>query len=95
MLFKWPVLKELTGRETNLESMGLASADRSNKATLLLTAPCSIFKSSAKDLSPPKSDINIRQLSKVTLPFLENLAYYDSGIFQRKDSIRNRLTWRR
>lgn len=25
---------------TNLSSMGLASADRSNKTTLLLTAPC-------------------------------------------------------
>ena len=39
---------------TNLGSEGLASADRNNKATLLLTAPCPTVKSSAKDLSPRK-----------------------------------------
>jgi hypothetical protein len=39
---------------TNLGSEGLASADRNNKATLPLTAPCPTFKSSAKDLSPRK-----------------------------------------
>jgi hypothetical protein len=48
--------------KTNLENKSLASADRSNKATLLLTALCSIFKSSAKDLSPPKSNIIFRWL---------------------------------
>lgn len=48
--------------KTNLENKSLASADRSNKATLLLTALCSIFKSSAKDLSPPKSNIIFRRL---------------------------------
>jgi hypothetical protein len=31
---------------------GLISADRSNKATLLLTIPRSIFKSSTRDLNP-------------------------------------------
>ena len=34
---------------TNLWNKGLISADRSNKATLLLTIPRSLFKSSAKD----------------------------------------------
>ena len=36
---------------TNQRTIGLISADRSNKATLLLTIPRSKFKSSAKDLS--------------------------------------------
>ena len=36
---------------TNHSNMGLISADRNNKATLLLTIPCFQFKSSAKDLS--------------------------------------------
>ncbi len=30
----------------------LISADRNNKATLLLTIPCSIIKSSTRDLRP-------------------------------------------
>ena len=42
--------------------MGLISADRSNKATLLLTIPRSVFKSFAKDLSPPISCIAIPRL---------------------------------
>ena len=36
---------------TNLGTNGLASADRNNKATLLLTAPPHTTKSSAKDSS--------------------------------------------
>src|SRR3954468_12398575 len=40
------------GFSTNLGSEGLASADRNNKATLLLTAPCPTVKSSARDLFP-------------------------------------------
>ena len=42
MLFLWrgSLMQNVT--ETNLENKGLASADRSNKATLLLTAPCFI-----------------------------------------------------
>ena len=36
---------------TNQRTIGLISADRSNKTTLLLTIPRSKFKSSAKDLS--------------------------------------------
>ena len=38
-------------RKGKSENTGLISADRSNKATLLLTIPGSKFKSSAKDLS--------------------------------------------
>ena len=45
---------------TNLQNKGLISVDRSNKATLLLTIPRSLFKSSAKDLSPPIFEIVIR-----------------------------------
>ena len=47
-------------QETNLQNKGLISEDRSNKATLLLTIPRSLFKSSAKDLSPPIFEIVIR-----------------------------------
>ena len=45
---------------TNLQNQGLISVDRNNKATLLLTIPRSLFKSSAKDLSPPTFEIAIR-----------------------------------
>lgn len=38
---------------TNQRSEGLISVDRSNKATLLLTIPRSVFKSSAKDWTLP------------------------------------------
>ena len=37
---------------TDVKKRGLASADRNNKATLLLTAPYSMTKSYAKGLSP-------------------------------------------
>ena len=43
--------KKVTKNVTNQRTIGLISADRSNKATLLLTIPRSKFKSSAKDLS--------------------------------------------
>jgi hypothetical protein len=38
--------------KTDVKKRGLASADRNNKATLLLTAPYSMIKSYAKGLSP-------------------------------------------
>ncbi|KAF3268496.1 hypothetical protein TWF970_001367, partial [Orbilia oligospora] len=44
--------EERNSPKTNLGSEGLASADRNNKATLLLTAPCLTLKSSARDLFP-------------------------------------------
>ena len=37
---------------TNHQNIGLISTDRGTKATLMLTIPCSIFKSFTKDLSP-------------------------------------------
>ncbi|ORX33265.1 hypothetical protein BCR32DRAFT_239461, partial [Anaeromyces robustus] len=43
--------KKVLLKRTNQRTIGLISADRSNKATLLLTIPRSKFKSSAKDLS--------------------------------------------
>jgi hypothetical protein len=49
-------------KRTNLENKGLISADRNNKATLLLTIPRFVFKSSTKDLSPPISCIVFRWL---------------------------------
>ncbi len=54
---------------TNLGSEGLASADRNNKATLLLTAPCPTIKSSAKDLFPRM--VKLQYASKEN-SFLEN-----------------------
>ncbi len=42
-----------TVRFTNRQNQGLISADRGTKATLMLTIPRSIFKSSTKDLSLP------------------------------------------
>ena len=51
-------------KRTNLENTGLISADRNNKATLLLTIPSFVFKSSTKDLSPPISYIVFRWLQQ-------------------------------
>ncbi len=45
---------------TNLQNKGLISADRGTKATLMLTIPCSIFKSSTKDLSFPIFELVIQ-----------------------------------
>ena len=45
---------------TNQENKGLISVDRRAKPTLILTIPCSIFKSSAKDLSLPIVEIVIQ-----------------------------------
>ena len=44
--------KEHLVKSTNLDERRLASADRNNKATLLLTGPFRTAKSSAKDLTP-------------------------------------------
>lgn len=69
MLFNW----------TNLWNKGLISADRSNKATLLLTIPRSLFKSSAKDLSSPISEIMIQRLTIQPFRCMANPYIYDSG----------------
>ena len=44
------------------EQEGLISVDRSNKATLLLTIPCSLFKSYAKDLPPQTFQVIINKV---------------------------------
>ena len=46
---------------------GLVSEDRRNKATLLFTTPCSLFKSSAKDLSPEILDFGLGSTLKAVL----------------------------
>ena len=56
----WNLLKGFSHAWTNRWNKGLISVDRSNKTTLLLTIPRSLFKSSAKDLSPPIFEIAIR-----------------------------------
>ncbi len=53
---------------TNQANKGLISADRSNKATLQLTIPRSKFKSYAKDLSFPISEIVIQQPYTAAFP---------------------------
>ena len=59
---------------------GLTSADRSNKATLLLTVPPSTFKSSAKDSSPRIFQIAIRGRALEAFPPPGPLATrYDTG----------------
>ena len=61
----WEMFFGLSPR-TNLWNKGLISADRSSTSTLLLTIPRSLFKSSAKDLSSPISEIMIRELASST-----------------------------
>ena len=58
------------GKKTNLKNKGLISADRSTKATLLLTIPSPLFKSSAKDLSYSIFKITIQGQAKK--PFRSN-----------------------
>ncbi len=71
------------GREemlkTNLKNKGLISADRSNKATLLLTIPRSVFKSSAKDfILSGYLKLTCRGCSRLASE-LEDPPCYDSG----------------
>ena len=66
-------------KKTNLQNTGLISADRSTKATLLLTIPSSLFKSSAKDLSYPIFKITIQRLVNKTLPSHHWTSWYDLG----------------
>ena len=50
---KLPRAAAIAGRHWEIEAKdGLPSADRNNKATLLLTGPFRTAKSSAKDLTP-------------------------------------------
>ena len=66
-------------KRTDLLNTGLISADRSNKATLLLTIPSSLFKSSAKDQSSPISFRTMENMLRAALPPPPLLLLYDSG----------------
>ena len=61
---------------------GLISVDRSNKATLLLTIPRYLFKSSAKDLCPPIFEMVIRELPNKRFRLLGASPGYDFGTAQ-------------
>jgi hypothetical protein len=52
---------------TNLKNKGLISADRGTKATLMLTIPRSVFKSSTKDLSFPIFELVFQHQATVIL----------------------------
>lgn len=56
----WGVGVGSVSRRTNRKNKGLISVDRSNKATLLLTIPRSILKSSTMDLSLSTQRIKMR-----------------------------------
>ncbi|KAJ7385993.1 hypothetical protein OS493_012326 [Desmophyllum pertusum] len=57
-----------TKERTVFSDKGLISEDRSNKATLQLTIPRSLFKSSAKDLSPETLEFAIDSAVGVVVP---------------------------
>ena len=59
--------KKKEKEKTNLRNKSLISVDRTNKDTLPRTILCALFKSSAKDWSPPISYISIQQLLKENL----------------------------
>ena len=62
-------------------------------ATLLLTVPRSVFKSSAKDLSSPISQIMIRRVLDERFRCLDIPSIYDSGLIETSLSLLN-STWR-
>ena len=64
---------------TKLQNQGLISVDRSNKATLPLTIPRSLFKSSAKVLSPPIFEIVIRCNPLAPVSDQRATTLYDTG----------------
>ena len=77
---------------TNLWNQGLISADRNNKATLLLTIPSFIFKSSARDLSSPIFKSIIQNCSQPTFPLTDHKS---SDMYHRpKPYCYTNLTWR-
>ena len=57
---------------TNRRNVGWTSADRSTKATLMLTVPSSLFKSSTKDLTRPTFIIRFHR----TCPFKRQCRYF-------------------
>ena len=52
---------------TNLQNKGLISADRGAKATLMLTIPRSLFKSSTKDLSTQYFELEMKQRLRLAI----------------------------
>ena len=66
-------------KRTNLQNKGLISADRGTKATLMLTIPRSLFKSSTKDLSFPIFELVFQhQKTNILLP-ARTVTCYDLG----------------
>ena len=51
---------ECVSEVTNLSNLGLISADRGTKATLMRTIPGSLFKSYTKDLSFPVFELVVQ-----------------------------------
>lgn len=84
LLYRWNV------QRTNRENKGLISADRNNKATLLLTIPRSIIVV-CYGFIPSNILYCYSVATKIALPRLGNPPCYDARI---KDSICNHLTWR-
>ena len=67
---------------TDRKKRGLASADRNNKATLLLTGPFRTAKSSAKDLIPRESKLQYaKQGGTFLVPPLNRLLRYEAGAY--------------
>ena len=66
-------------KKTNLRNKGLISADRSNKATLLLTIPRSLYKSSTKDSSTQIFEIIIHGSPTRLFSALTASVCYDFG----------------
>ena len=74
--FPFPRLKEIA------RNKGLISADRNNRATLLLTIPRSTFKSSTKDLYPTIFEVLFGALAARGLwsfPAPRSAGFYDPG----------------
>ena len=87
--FNW-TLNWWNVQRTNRENKGLISADRNNKATLLLTIPRSIIVVCyGFILSNILYCYSVA--TQISLPSLRNPPCYDARI---KDSICNHLTWR-
>ena len=72
-------------RKTNLSNKGLTSADRSNKATLLLTVPSSI-QVVCKRFTPAHIEIAIRRQTSSTFPQswpnLPHMVHEHKALFQ-------------
>ena len=77
-------------QRTNRENKGLISADRNNKATLLLTIPRSI-QVVCRGFILSNILYCYSKANYITLPFVMDPFFYDA---RTKSSILNHLTWR-